>query len=235
VSRLKLTLACMLVLGGVSCLTISGTYAMFTAQEKNATATATSGTLTLSDGVTNGTTTTTCSSSGTGTTGNVNSSCTALMTSGTLQYPGIAATAKVTLSDTGTIGGSSLSVFMNSCTNTTSPSSTGHQGGGNACAAITDGTTADGLELTIQETNSSWTPTQCWYPTVASGTCTSTANSFSSFATNNSQWFTAKSLGSGPTVTTPRYFLVSVLLPTYASPSLQGEQATYSLTWHLTS
>jgi predicted ribosomally synthesized peptide with SipW-like signal peptide len=235
VRRLKLTLACMLALGGVSCLTISGTYAMFTAQEKNVTSTATSGTLTLTDGVTNGTTTTSCSSSGTGSSGNVNSSCTTLMTSSSLQYPGIAATAKVTVTDSGTVGGSTLAVFMPSCTNGSSPSSTGHQGGALPCSAITDGTTADGLEMTIQETNSSWSPTECWYPTVATGPCTSTANSFSSFASNNSQWFTAKSLGSGPRAAGSRYFLVSVLLPTYASPSLQGEQATYSLTWHLTS
>jgi len=235
--RLKLTLAALIALGGASFLGVSGTLAIFTAQETNAGNTVTAGSLLL----TNTIGATSCSSNGSGSSGNVNSACTALMTSGTLEYPGQSATASITLSDTGTLPGTALSVYMPTCTSTTSPSAGTHAGGGAACTAITDSGTADGLQFVIQETNSGGTATQCWYPVNATGTCsaassyaTSVLNSFGNFAQNLNSTAHVLSLGAGPTTATPRYFQVSVLTPTNASNSLQGEEALFGLTWHLT-
>jgi predicted ribosomally synthesized peptide with SipW-like signal peptide len=241
--RLKLTLAALIAVGGVSCITVSGTYAVFTSQETHVSNKITSGTLILSETwyAVGSTTGTTCTSNGTGSSGNLNATCTALMSSSTLQYPGFTQTEEVKISDTGTLDGLTLSLYMPSCSSTTSPSSTGHQGGGLACQTITEGSSADGLQLMVQETQSDWkTPIACWFPVSASGYCsaasgysTSAPNSFGNFAQHLTSTSHVLSLGSGPTAGASRYFLVTVALPTYASNTLQGEEASFGLTWHL--
>jgi predicted ribosomally synthesized peptide with SipW-like signal peptide len=240
--RLKATLAGLIVIGGVSCITVSGTYAVFTSQESHVTNKVTAGTLLLTDGVSASfttTPTTTCNSYATGTT-NANASCTSLISSSPLQYPGTTATTYLAMKDSGTIDGLTLSLYMPTCTSTTSPSSTGHTGGGLACQTITDNSVADGLQFVIQETNASNSPTYCWYPVAASGTCsaatgysTALPNSFGNFAQHLTSTAHTLSLGSGPTAGTTRYFTVSVIMPTNASNSLQGEEALFGLTWHL--
>jgi hypothetical protein len=237
--RLKVVLAALVVVGAIGSLTVSGTYALLTSQEANGGASAASGTLTLGNTVNSGTT---CFSYGTGSTSNVNSACTPLSTSSTLQYPGSTATANVQITNNGTVDGSDLVVFMPSCTVTTTTGAT-VTGGGNPCTEVTDGGNPDGLQLVIEETDSVGTPIACWYPVyVPDGACStdpsytdSLPNSFGLFAESavdlaDSVDAGSVRLGHGQT----RYFTVKVILPNDASNQLQGEQATFSLTWHIT-
>lgn len=239
--RTKALLALLVAVGGLGSITVSGTYAVLRSEETNPGSTVSAGTLTLGDGVVGGST---CLSYDVGTTGNVNGGCAPLVSSSTLQYPGgTPATAKVQIEDTGSLDGSSLAVYMPSCTPAASPGANANANGGNPCAEVSTGGTPSGLQLTIQETDSTWTQTKkCWYPVKGTGACASVAgyatkapNSFPLMAEYVTSASVAWDLGAGPTAGASRYFLVSVLLPANASDTLQGEQATFDLTWHLTS
>lgn len=239
--RTKALLALLVAVGALGSITVSGTYAVMRSEETNAGSTVSAGTLTLGDTVGSGTT---CLSWAAGTTGNVNGGCAPLVASSTLQYPGgTPATAEVRIDDTGSLDGSSLSVYMPACTPAASPGANANANGGNPCAEVSTNGTPSGLQLTIQETDSTWTnPKKCWYPVKATGACASAAgyatkapNSFPLFAEYVTSASASWDLGKGPTAGASRYFLVSVLLPANASDTLQGEQATFDLTWHLTS
>lgn len=236
--RLKVVLAGLVLAGSMSFLTISGTYAVFTSEERDAGATAASGTLTLSE-VTNGVTASPCKSWSTGATANANTGCALLISTPTLQYPGQSVSGTVALQNTGSVDANDLRLFMPTCTTTTSPSA-GVVGGGNPCTEITDNSVPDGLELTIEETSSTGTVQTCLYPVVATGTCTAdpgwssgAPNSFPIFAEYATDMGSSYDLGPGPAKGQTRYFKVTVILPTEASNSLQGEQALFGLTWHL--
>jgi hypothetical protein len=150
--RLKVVLAGLVLAGSMSFLTVSGTYAIFTSEERDAGGTAASGTLTLSE-VTNGVTATPCKSWSTGATLNANTGCALLISTPTLQVPGQSVSGTVALQNTGSVDANDLRVYMPTCTTTTSPSA-GVVGGGNPCTEITDNGNPDGLELTIEASNS---------------------------------------------------------------------------------
>jgi hypothetical protein len=236
--RLKVVLAGLVLAGSMSFLTISGTYAIFTSEERDAGATAASGTLTLSE-VTNGATGTPCKSWSTGATQNANTGCALLISTPTLQYPGQSVSGTVALTNTGSVAASDLKIYMPTCTHTTSPSAA-VVGGGDPCQMISDAGGDDGLQLTIEETSSTGTVQKCWYPVVATGTCTAASgwssaspNSFGIFAQFVNNYGAAYDLGAGPAAGATRYFKVTVILPTIASNTLQGEEALFGLTWHL--
>ena len=236
--RLKVVLAGLVLAGSMSFLTVSGTYAIFTSEERDAGATAASGTLTLSE-VTNGVTASPCKSWAAGATANANTGCALLISTPTLQYPGQSVSGTVALQNTGSVDANDLSLYMPTCTATTSPSA-GVVGGGNPCTEIADNGSPDGLELTIEETTSAGAVQKCLYPVVATGACTASTdwasgapNSFPIFAEYATDMGTAYDLGPGPAKGQTRYFKVTVILPTEASNSLQGEQALFGLTWHL--
>ena len=143
------------------------------------------------------------------------------------------------LQNTGSVDANDLRLFMPTCSTTTSPSA-GVVGGGNPCTEISDNSVPDGLELTIEETSSTGTVQKCLYPVVATGTCTAAPgwssgapNSFPIFAEYATDMGSSYDLGPGPAKGQTRYFKVTVILPTEASNSLQGEQALFGLTWHL--
>ena len=210
-----------MVIGALTSVTVSGTFALLTSQESNARSAIASGTLTFSNTVSTGSA---CFSyGGPSSPGNVNSSCQALITSATLNYPGTAAVVPVKITNDGSLDAAGLSVYMPSCTMAATPGAPS-PGGANPCAV-------NGAQFYLQETDSTGTPTTCWFPS-SPGACTFAANSLQQFAANVNTTSSALSLGSGPAHGQVRYFQVGLQLPVDASNSLQGEAAVFALTWH---
>lgn len=218
---LKRVLMSMLVVGGLSMFTFANVFAVFTTETRNTGGTIASGTLTLT-GTANAST---CFSyTGASASGNSNSGCAALFTNSTLFYPGDAATVNVTITNSGTLNGSSLTVYMPTCTTVSSPSAPS-PGGGNACAN-------GGPMVYIDESNSTFTAHSCVYPTVG-GTCSYLANTLSYLASQKNSSSTSYALPGGIAAGASRYFIIGMKMPTTASNTLQGEAAKFDLTWHL--
>jgi hypothetical protein len=143
-------------------------------------------------------------------------------------YPGTLASAKVTIANDGSLDPSALTVYMGNCTQAGSPGApayTSPGAGANPCGL-------NGLQFYVQETNSSWTPTTCWFPS-GTTTCALAASTLYSFANTYKSAGNLLNLGPGPAHGQSRYFIVGVELPSTASNSLQGQQAQFSLTWGL--
>jgi hypothetical protein len=221
--RLKKMLAALIVFGALSSVTATGTFALLTSEEANHGGSVSSGTLTFDNVVNTGTA---CFSyGGPSSPGNVNTSCQALITSATLNYPGVAITpVKVTITNDGSIDASDLSVYMPSCTAAVTPGAP-TPGGADPCAT-------NGAQFYIQETTSTGTPTTCWFPS-AVGACAFAASSLHVFALNVNTTTSALDLGKGPAHATARYFLIGMQLPSTAGNALQGEEAVFGLTWHM--
>ena len=220
----KRALAATMVVGALgSVLSVGGVFGLMNGEVWNRGGTAATGTLTFSNQVGTGT----ICATNTGT-ANVNSGCDALVTSSTLRYPGDSATIHVTIANTGSIDGGDLSLYMPTCTPVQSPGATaaGVSFAGNPCDF-------GGLQLYIQETDSSFsTNTTCWYPTAGS-TCAFTDDTFGAFAQNAIDSASALDLGAGPAHGQSRYFVIGIAVPTNASFTLQGREADFDLTWHL--
>lgn len=234
--RVKQVLASLLAIGAAASLSVSGTEAILTSQETNAGSTVASGTLTLGNQVDSGTI---CYSyAGPSSPGNQNGGCDALFSASSQNYPGGSTTARVTITDAGSIGVGDLTVYMPSCVAQATPGAGSLAGGGDPCSYVTDGSgTPDGPLLSIEETDSSGNPLFCWYPDDASGACSSTFSQddwLGIFAQYVNTPALALDLGAGPAAGQSRYFDISVGLPANADPSLQGEEGLFSLTWHAT-
>ncbi len=231
---LRRILLSLLAIGGAASLSVSGAYAILLSEATNSGATVASGTLTFGNRVGSGTTCYTYG--GPSSPGNVNGTCAALLSGSTEYYPGDSASATVTITNNGSLPIGDLSVYMPSCAQQTTPGAGGNAGGGDPCSMITDGLgNPDGLLLSIQETS----PTSyCWYPDGAPGACSSSFPQddwFGIFAQYVNTAAAALDLGPGPAPGQSRTFAITVGLPANADPSLQGEQALFSLTWHATS
>ena len=221
--RLKKILASLIVIGALSSVTVTGTFALLTSQETNAGASVASGTLTFTNTV--GTGTACLSYGGPASPGNVNTGCDAIVTSAALNYPGVAITpVKVTIANNGSLDAASLSVYMPSCTAAATPGAPS-PGGGNPCAT-------GGAQFYIQETNSLGAATACRYPS-GPVTCVLSANTLQLFAANANTVTSAVNLGSGPAHAQSRYFQIGLALPATAANALQGEEAVFALTWHM--
>lgn len=219
---LKKLLAGLIAFGALSSVTATGTFALLTSQQSNSGGKVASGTLTFNDVVGTGTA---CTSwGGPASPGNVNTTCQALITSATQNYPGVPVTVKVTITNDGSIDASDLSVYMPSCTIGTTPGAPA-PGGANPCAA-------NGAQFYVQETTSTGTPTTCWFPS-AVGACSFSASSLFVFFSNINATANALHLGAGPAHAQARYFLIGMQLPSTASNALQGEAAIFALTWHV--
>ena len=233
---LKKILLSLVAIGAAASLSVSGTYAILNSSVTNASSTAASGTLTFGNTVGTGTT---CYSYGSpSSAANENPACTALFSSSTLSYPGGSQTATVTITNNGSVAIAKLSVYMSSCVAQASPGAGAQAGGGDPCSYITDSLgNADGPLLSIQETDSLGNATYCWYPDATSGACSPTYSQddwFGIAAQYINTLAGAKSLGAGPAAGQSRYFKITVGLPANADPRLQGEEALFSLAWHVT-
>jgi hypothetical protein len=223
--HLKKILLSMTVVGAVSCFTIAGTFASLTASTRNNHTMIASGTLTFSNTVTS-----TCSSFGAGSTNNANPGCDPLFQNTTQMYPGAIATRNVTIANTGSLDVAGLWVYMPSCGPVATPGSPaplGTVGGGNPCLS-------GGAQIYIEERDSAFSAgsASCVYPTTG-GACGFTTNSLPYLATVANSANTAFSLGAGPIHGASRYFVVGMKLPAGASNTLQGEEAVFALTWHI--
>lgn len=222
--RLKKILLSLMTIGSLSFVTATGTFALLNSEEANRGGQVSTGTLTFNNVVNNGSA---CFSyTGAGSSGNVNSSCTALFSGASLNYPGTPAVSTVKIVNDGSIDGSDLSVYMPSCTATATTGAPA-PGGGDPCAV-------GGAQFYIQETDSLGTNTFCWYPDDAAGACSFLADSLSTFAVNGNSVAAALDLGAGPAHGQTRYFKIGMQLPATASNTLQGEEALFALTWHMT-
>ena len=222
--RLKQLLASMLVVGALGSVTVGGVDAVLSSEEQNAQASIATGTLNLSTTVGAGAP---CTSYGPGSSANVNTTCDPVFTyvPAAENYPGVPATASVTIKNVGSLDASDLSVYMPSCSAVPTPDAPA-PGGGDPCAT-------GGAQLYLQETNALGTPTKCWFPGGGT-TCAfsaSTLSSFSAYSTSTN----AFDLGSGPDALQTRYFVIGVELPAAAANSFQGESAAFLLAWHVTS
>ena len=214
----------MMAIGGLSFVTATGTFALLTSQEANRGGSISSGTLTMNNTVNAGTT---CFSyTGAGTSGNVNPACLALFSSASQNYPGTPATATVTIKNSGSLPASDLGLYMASCTVAATPGAP-TPGGGDPCAV-------GGAQFYVLETDSVGNPTYCWYPDDAAGACSFIADTLNTFAGNLNTIANALDLGAGPVAGATRYFKIGMQLPTNASNTLQGEEALFALTWHMT-
>lgn len=225
--RVKQVLLTMLVVGALGTATVQRAYALFTTDEANPAATVGSGTLTF--GTTVGTGSVCFSYGGPSSPGNVNTACDALFTydPASEHYPGDSATATVTIANDGSLGASDLALYMPSCTSAATADAPA-PGGGDPCAA-------GGAELYVQETQSDGTtPVTCWYPS-GSTTCSFAADSLHTFSQTYTSSSAALDLGAGPQASQTRYFTIGVALPSTAANTLQGEEAVFALTWHMTS
>jgi hypothetical protein len=225
--RLKRVLLSLLLVGALGTVTVQRTYALLAGDEANPAATASSGTLTFDAVV--GTGSACFSNSGPSSPGNVNTSCDALFTydPATEYYPGDSATAQVRIRNDGSLGASGLSLYMPSCTAGTTGDAPA-PGGGDPCAA-------GGAEIYVQETASDGTtPVTCWYP-AGTTTCSFAADTLHGFAQTYASSAAALDLGGGPPALQTRYFTIGIALPSTAVNTLQGEEAVFSLTWHMTS
>lgn len=221
--RLKKVLLSLIVLGGLSFFTLTSAYALLNAESRNIGSTISAGTLTFNNKVNLGSL---CYSyTGPSSSGNANTGCDALFTSATQMYPGTAATSRVTVANDGSLDASDLSVYMPTCTAVATPTAPS-PGGADPCAVA-------GAQFYIQETDSSFNPTNCKYP-AAAGTCAFAANTLFFFKSSANSAPTAFDLGSGPAHAQSRYFVIGMQLPTNASNALQGEEALFTLTWRMT-
>jgi hypothetical protein len=221
--RLKKVLLSLIVLGGLSCFTLTSAFALLNGESRNTGSSISSGTLTFSNKVDLGSL---CYSySGPASPGNGNTGCDPLFSSATQMYPGTAATSRVTIANNGSLDAKDLSVYMPSCTAVTTPTAPS-PGGADPCGVA-------GAQFYIQETDSSFNATNCKYP-AAAGACTFVANTLFFFKSSANSAPTAFDLGSGPAHGLSRYFVIGMQLPTNAGNALQGEEALFGLTWRMT-
>jgi hypothetical protein len=248
---LKKLLLSLVAIGVLGSITTGGTYAVFQNDEYNVNGATASGTLTLSNQVGVATTCFSQSSSGSVASGTENwntkesspasAGCDALFTTATLNYPGTLVQIHVTLKNTGSVDASKLYVFMPGasagagCVPSANVTVGAVLGGGNPCTL-----TPNGDLFYIEEDNSSWVAQKCQYPAGAGACAIGGGGTLNDFSTNYYKYAGAKlDLGSGLTnypamnAQDTRYFTIGIQEGN--DNTLQGETATFSLTWHLDS
>ena len=244
---LKKLLLSLVAIGILATVGTGGTYAIFQNEESNLNSNAASGTLTLNNLV-GASSCDSQSSVGTTLSGTENyntkesspasTACTALFTTSTLQYPGTLTQIHVTLKNTGSVDAAKLYLFMPGTSaglgcvesdNTTGGAVLGH---GHPCGATGD-------RFYVEEDTSGWSALSCKYPAGA-GACSITGGgTLNDFSTNYWKYAGAKlDLGAEPNQTVAlkaqdsRYFTIGIE-ENSADNTLQGETATFSLTWHM--
>jgi hypothetical protein len=98
-------------------------------------------------------------------------------------------------------------------------------GSGNPCVTGSGG-------FYVQETNSSGSNTQCWYPSTNTNCTFDGAVDLGLFASYYNTLGQSLDLGSGPTALGSRYFQIGLELPSGAGNSLQGTEALFVLNWY---
>lgn len=234
--RVKQYLMLLCVIGLVSIASGSGTFASFSAETTNAGNTFATGAITLSNQVNTGTV---CYSSGGS--GNANAACSAIWNVATWA-PGTAAnTEKLTLSNTGSLDPTALTLWAPLVTTTGSES-----GGTLVCnyehytpAGATNtysgtGNPCTGMQIQIQEYDSTFsTPTSsCVFPANAVAACGSSYAALSTMPASGSPLTVTGGLAHG----TSRYFELTVTYPASAGSAdneYQAEKTHFDLAWQI--
>lgn len=195
----------------------AGTWAAFSASTDNA-ATFATGSLVLANTVTGGTGT--CESDDDAGLATNASTCDQLFAIST-QRPGQVVSETLTLQNVGTVDAAALKVFASGCT---SEATGTFSGTGSLCST---------LRLSIQEYGDSGftSPSACIYGGGTATTC-DFDNAAKTIDGLPDTWDTALLLGTLPATET-RYLRVAVKLDSSAGNSLQGQQASFSLTWRM--
>jgi len=217
----------------------TGTFASFTAQTGNPANTFASGSLVLDF---NNTTfpppavpnATDCLSTGGGNT-NTNSNVCATLVSAGIKKPGDSVTAKLALTNRGSLPITNLMAYSpvvtapKPCLDGNAAAETYH-GTGAACGKIV---------FYIQETNAAFAPSACQWGGAVGVTCdfttdpTRTLDAWSNGAPGHSTPATALNMGALAAGAT-RYFIVGMSLPASADNTYQGVAATMDLDWYAT-
>ena len=227
----KKLLLSVIAVGLLASITVHATYAVLTSESGNRGDSIASGTLTFSNTVGAGTA---CLSQNGAS--NVSTACDVLLQPTPLWYPiaspptaGQASITNITLKETGSLPASKLSLYMPTCSGGTTSGAPANPSPINPCS------TPAGLDFYVQETDSSFNPTTCWYPVYAAGACALTDGTLGTFFTTYAASATALPLGSGPAALGTRYFQIGLAEPTDAGNGLQGQAASLALTWHMDS
>ena len=205
-----------LLLLGVLSWGTTGTYAVLSSENANRAATVSTGTLTFSNTVNSGSA---CLSYGTATANNnINNACSAVISeSSGLVAPGGSILAAITIKNNGSIAGSDLSLYMPTCTATTTSTYTGGvNGSGNLCAASGGQfyVQESSINVTLSSSLSTGAPITSLPVTALNGTVTSGTSVVVSSGTHT-QTFTASSTVNAGATSIP----VNSLTPNFAYPS----------------
>jgi hypothetical protein len=197
-----------------------GTYAVFSAQNKNAGSVFSTGTLVLSNqkGAN-----TACLSTGGGTTDvNSNTSCESLIDV-SLRKPGDDSVfGLLTVKNAGSLAASAFKVFSQACTS--ADNTEAYHGTGDICGKV---------QFYLQQTDSAGTATTCLYGGGTATVCdfSDAAKTLKAFQTAYNSSSNGLAIGTGLGAGASAYFKVGVKLPLDADNSFQGRKATSDLTW----
>ncbi|HEX9989311.1 MAG TPA: TasA family protein [Chloroflexia bacterium] len=224
ISNAKKVLLTVMVLGMVTGVLTSGTFATFTAQTTNPNNTFAAGTLVLSNTKTGGTT---CLSTGGGNTDtNSNPNCDQLINA-SVRKPGDTASQTLTIKNEGSLAASALKLFSTACANANS-SGESYYGTGLPCGKV---------QLYIQQYSDAafTTPSACLYGGATGVTCdfsdaTKTLAAFQGAYNTSGNGLT---IGSGLAPQAAVYVKVAMQLPSDANNSFQGRQATMDFNWFI--
>jgi predicted ribosomally synthesized peptide with SipW-like signal peptide len=241
--RIKQYLMLLTVIGLVSVASGSGTFASFNAEVTNAGNTFATGTLLLSDKIP---TANACLSQGdadhVAAGGNVNNNCDPIVTGTNLEPGGTVQSGDVTIKNNGTLDASNLLLSAGGgCTpvgqNTISDGNGGFLNTGNICGKV---------QMSIQEYSDAarTTPSDCVFGAATGNACDALGNAttlqdISAFDTAFSGGTDLTSISplSGPLpIGLSRWFTVKLYLPDTgagAENDVQGESASFDLTWHI--
>lgn len=123
---------------------------------------------------------------------------------------------------------SATNSYTDNTSNATTSSPPSGAGSGNPCVTGNGG-------FYVQETNSSGTATQCYYPTTNTACTFDGTIDLGLFADQSSGYSSVGQslrLGAGPTATHTRYFTLGFELPSSAGNSLQDTEALFTLVWY---
>jgi predicted ribosomally synthesized peptide with SipW-like signal peptide len=194
----------------------TGTFASFTAETTNGGNTFATGTLLLANTVNSVTCNSNSSAANTAT-------CNSVFTASNLGT-GVTQSNTVTVSNTGTLTASALTLFGSPCVNSTAVSAPGLTQDGDIC---------NNLKLSIEEDNAvGGTPVSCLVGTPFVNACVPSTSTVALDTWLTGTQTTPVSLVTSLAPATPHYYKISLYLGNVGN-AFQGRQAAFGLTWHL--
>lgn len=226
-TRLRGALVALVLIGSLTNVAATGTFASFTAATTNPSSTFQTGTIVLSNTKAGGGTCFSYGADPSAIESNANT-CDALFSFAPNQVPGTDATVNLTLTADGTVDASAFELHVSTPCTSADDGGAFH-GAGDLC---------DALRTTIQETDADFQPLACRFDTDSAGSACDTGEGAPTLATLTSTHgpTTPLALGTLPSGTS-RWFQVRVALPNDPTPgadnAFMGKQASWGLSWVL--